>query len=514
MNERRRDRLAAGVAAGLVAAAALRLYAQTRHYGLVGWDSYPLVLAARVRSLSDLPGLVCERMLSETVVADWYRPLLQATLALDYALFGLEPAGYQATSVLAFAACAGALFWTARQLGIGGPGALVATALFLVHPLLFEVLPVVARRPDLLCCLFLLAALGAQVRAVRRGDARLPLLPAAFAGLAMLSKEPGFLAPAFAPVAVALYDRRAPWRARGARAARALVPHAGVLAGAFALRSAVLGGVTGQRPAPFAEGLLGLPQALAWTLREVVLPPPALHGSTLARGVALALAASVALALLFARGRPRADDDDLRLRAFGAGCAWVVLVSFLYGVGGMWQAWYALIPSAGAAIALGAAAEALLAALLRSRGPARALAALALAPLVAFALLHASVSPLFHRYDDWERVTMHTARYLETLDELVRVTRDGRAVRLRRPRAQVRGRPGDPHVRSAMVLQPYTLEAWAELTHPERTIRVVEASDPRAERASPGELVLVLEWPGARGGSGGDAPTERKPGDP
>ncbi len=129
------------------------------------------------------------------------RPLRYLSLALDWRLGGGSPLLFHLTNVLLHALC-GLLLWSLlRRLRAGGPVALLAALLFLVHPLQTEAVAYVSGRKDLLCALFYLLALHAHLSASRHLGVRRLLASAAFflsALLAYLAKEMALTLPAAA----------------------------------------------------------------------------------------------------------------------------------------------------------------------------------------------------------------------------------------------------------------------------------------------------------------------------
>ena len=126
----------------------------------------------------------------------YYRPLVTASLALDHALFGLEPWGYHLTHVLLHALNALLVMVLVQRLYPGGgvPAGLAAALLFATHPVHPNAVGWVAARSDLLVGLGTLCMLAAYHRAwVCRRPAPLILGVTAFAA-ALLSKESGIMA--------------------------------------------------------------------------------------------------------------------------------------------------------------------------------------------------------------------------------------------------------------------------------------------------------------------------------
>jgi tetratricopeptide (TPR) repeat protein len=108
-----------------------------------------------------------------------YLPLRDLTYRIDYAIFGLNPAGYKAHNLLLYGiACAG-VWWLAMGLLRLVRGredsedpwiAAAATALFAVHPAHVESVAWISGRKDLLSGAFAIWSLALFTRALLRGD--------------------------------------------------------------------------------------------------------------------------------------------------------------------------------------------------------------------------------------------------------------------------------------------------------------------------------------------------------
>ena len=222
------------------------------------------------------------------------RPLVNASFALDHALWGLNPAGFRATNILIHLAATIVLFHLLRVV-LGGPvlglrlgavadqSAFLAALLWGLHPLQTESVTCIAQRTESLCGLFylftLLGVAGHAQGNVSRDAARrrwaVVAVVACAAGMAV--KE----VMVTAPVVALLIDRtffagtfRAAWRDR-----RGL--HLGLAAAWLVLASLLLltGGARGAA-AGFDRGvsvwnyLLTQCEALALYARLVVWPHP------------------------------------------------------------------------------------------------------------------------------------------------------------------------------------------------------------------------------------------------
>lgn len=99
----------------------------------------------------------------------YYRPLNRLTYMIDYQLFGLNPAGYHAESILVHCAAVLALFLLACQL-FGSPfPAFAAALLFAVHPVNAEAVNFISGRNNLLATLFVLLSFLLWRRGGREG---------------------------------------------------------------------------------------------------------------------------------------------------------------------------------------------------------------------------------------------------------------------------------------------------------------------------------------------------------
>jgi tetratricopeptide (TPR) repeat protein len=114
------------------------------------------------------------RWMFTTVHAGHYQPLTWMTLALDYLLWGMNPAGYHLTSVLLHAANAVLFYLVLLALlgSAGGPavrrGAAAAGALFFaLHPLRVESVAWASERRDVVAGLFWLGTVLAYLRMAR-----------------------------------------------------------------------------------------------------------------------------------------------------------------------------------------------------------------------------------------------------------------------------------------------------------------------------------------------------------
>ena len=160
---------AAGTAA--IGVAIVLVYGRVTGFFFTDVDTLPLIATGRVASWSDFVDVMTSPLMGGQMPnALFYRPLASLSWGLDWALWGDVAAGYHVTDIALHGANALLLFGWLRSLGQdpspGAPSdsavsrgdieALLAALLFAVHPLTMETVPAIARRPDLLFCLFLL----------------------------------------------------------------------------------------------------------------------------------------------------------------------------------------------------------------------------------------------------------------------------------------------------------------------------------------------------------------------
>jgi protein O-mannosyl-transferase len=250
----------------LVAAASLAAFAPTLDNGFVKWDDPLYILDNRW-----IRGLSWENlrwMMSATRGGLWH-PLTWLSLALDHAVWGLEPAGYHLTSVVVHAATAALFFAVCLRLLKDDVAAAFGALFFAVHPLRVESVAWAVERKDVLSGLFFTAALLAHLKAAEpareRARAWQAAAYAAFA-LSLASKIAGLTLPAVLLLLEVFALRRLPadprrWLDAKPRAVLLrLLPYAllSLLAGLAAVEIAKIEGST-----PYLAG-----RGLAWRVGQ------------------------------------------------------------------------------------------------------------------------------------------------------------------------------------------------------------------------------------------------------
>jgi len=453
---------------------------------LVGWDSYPMIAASRVERAGDLAATLGRELMDGRYPGGrFHRPLTSLSFALDWALWGLRPLGYQLTNLVALGAGALAVHALARRLLGSGAGAWLAPALFALHPLQLEVVPVASRRADLLAALFTSAALAASLGArSRRANALAALCVAA----AATSKEIGAVALPLIAAAAFLLPAEATARERLGAALRAAALPAAAFAAVLAARIAALGGLGGHPESSFAlAGLRGL--AMLPEIARSLLEPQPLGGSPAESALAfLALLGAVAAGLwLVARAEPPRADAPAPRRVLAVLAVWLAALLALTSVSGVRASWYGVPFLPPYALALGLLADGAVAA---ARARRRRTAVLAGGVCLALVASHLGFSSLVHDYPEWRTVSEQQRAFLARLADALPTAVPGTTLAVEGlPLGEAKPRD-EVGIRSALGISDYGAQAWAELRFPSQPVRVVLHLGPPPTPPTPGVVTI------------------------
>ncbi len=483
------------LAVAFVLGVAWLVFVQTRSYGLLGMDSYPILLTSRVQSLADLWGNFSERLMDGYYPAAFYRPLLNLSFALDHALWGLAAPGYQFTNVSYYAACALALYVFLLSRPVPRPPvyALAGVAFCLFHPLQFEVVPFPPRRPELMCATFMLLALAAEAQS----GWRFRVLGGAAALLALTSKETAAILPALVFLRVLVYPGNGTLGGRWLTACRCSALSAVPVALYLAARFAVLRGMGGRGPINLEKTFEVFPQNLGTLLRMVT--SPAATSSWQLAGVWLLLALPILIAACWRRGTGR--RRWLPDFAFAAG--WLFLLALIYTLSGRLSPWYVVVAIPAGSIAVAGICEGYGSWLGQrpwrwhpDRATAeRTIGALGLAGVVLLiSLSQLRWSPVLRSYPLWQRATAVDHQLLERFDRLLERAEPGSVVRILEKRKKIKGKGAATMFQGVVLQAHYSLQAWAALRHPGREVRVLKNRRPlKADPIEPSEVVVILD---------------------
>ncbi len=216
------DRPSLPFAIALIVLATAAAYHNTLSTPFVFDDQFAIVDNPTIRDLSNLGDVLRPPPFAAGAAG---RPLINLTLAINYALGGLQPWGYHALNVVLHALAALALFGLARRTwektsfaAEARPLALTAAILWAVHPLQTESVTCVIQRSEVLAGLLYLLTLYCFARSAEStSSGKWQTLAVISCLVGMAAKE----VVVSAPLAVLLYDRtfiagsfRATWRGR------------------------------------------------------------------------------------------------------------------------------------------------------------------------------------------------------------------------------------------------------------------------------------------------------------
>ena len=319
----------------LVFVLAAALYAPSVSYGFV-WDDISLIRENRflhdfTTLRENLTGDFFRRSHDPASIGHW-RPLPTLTYMFDWRAGHGEPHAFHVHNAILHGLAAALLAMLALELGLSAPAASGAALLFASHPVHVEAVAWISGRPDLLCGLFVIAALLLDARAAKSGGRALAIASGCATLAGLLSKEMAVIVPA----AVALRALMLPGRAEekdpspARRAARAVLPHGVAIAVYLTARFGVLG-ILPRGSAAAAAGhaalfvtwwsaFLEYARVVAWPGRLGIIPRVGLETSVLALrpvlGIAL-FAATGAIAWRVRRVAPPAS--------WGLACALLAL---------------------------------------------------------------------------------------------------------------------------------------------------------------------------------------------
>ncbi len=269
----------------------------------------------------------------------YYRPLINLSLGFDHWRTGQDPRGAHQTNLVLHVLATLCAFALARQLA-GAAAALLASVLFLLHPMHDLSVFWLAGRTDLLCGLFFLLALWLSVA---KTAALRVLAPFVFL-LALLAKEMA----ATLPLVVAMHaflsapPTEAGVRRRLGAAVRAALPFLLVFALYMVVRVEVLGGIGGDARlvARSSAALVGGARLILWSVYPWDLG--IVEGLATAP-VLVAVAALVAVIAVVLAWQRRALTPAI---AFALGFLAITMLPVL----GQPASWYVYIPSFGACL--------------------------------------------------------------------------------------------------------------------------------------------------------------------
>jgi hypothetical protein len=280
-------------------------------------DDFVHLVLARAPLLGHIEEQIAHGQVTETGYHLFFRPVGFASLALDYRLFHLWPAGYHLVNVLLHLCVVAGFFLVCERLGLRGHASLTAAALFAVLPVNAQAVAYVAARFDLLAAALAMWALVLYLRYRNTGSRSSYALALALFFLGTWAKENVFVLPLLIAAMELLLLAPRRWKPLAGLAA--------VAAASFGYRWYALGGMGGYTtqagtPATLVLGRKALLALLVRAPSESLmgfdwLQPPAWHITVFAAGIVAIVFALAMFANPSGRG--------LRVSVFGV--LWLVL---------------------------------------------------------------------------------------------------------------------------------------------------------------------------------------------
>ncbi|MGH9868533.1 MAG: tetratricopeptide repeat protein [Candidatus Polarisedimenticolia bacterium] len=188
--------------------------------GAFVWDDRPLIVEnALIRDSGSLGELLTSGFWQTGDMHDrfrsFFRPVVSASYAADYALWGLEPLAYRLTNLLLHLACCVLILRIAMGEGLPLWASWAGAAVFAVHPAHVESAAWISGRTDLLCGLFVLLSFAAHRRAETAGSGRGWRIASLLAfAVALFSKEMAATLPVLIAADRAMRPSSRPWMRR------------------------------------------------------------------------------------------------------------------------------------------------------------------------------------------------------------------------------------------------------------------------------------------------------------
>jgi hypothetical protein len=253
----------------IVLLAAVAVYANTLSMGFV-WDDNQVILEpSPIRSLENIPYFFKNSVSAGHKFGNttpYYRPVFSLSNAIDYFFWGVAPFGYHLTNILLHAAVSGLVFLIATRILTSGVAGLFAGLVYALHPVHVEAVAYVSARNELLCALFMAAAMHWYLRCRDRLTPVNVITTQAIFFAALLSKEMAVTM----PLLIGFYEISA-GGARFKKAFLRALPFAVSVVGYLLLRSIILE-VTSWESPPLNLRLLTGIGLVASYLRLLVFP--------------------------------------------------------------------------------------------------------------------------------------------------------------------------------------------------------------------------------------------------
>lgn len=236
------------VSAGLVSVCA---YYFILGYFFTGTDTLTLIETSRIHSFNDFARLFAEPLMAGSKfvdIAKFFRPVATLSYTFDYAVWHLNPFGFQLTNLLLNALVACLIVVVMYQLSKGNLlFAWLSGVVFALHPILVESVPATDRRHDIIAAVFLLLSISFFLKSVASDTAKRWLIFSSlfFYILALGGKETAIIIPALIFVQIYIYSNSPSRRERFILSMKGTAPYLVLTVSYLTWRTLVLGGLGG-----------------------------------------------------------------------------------------------------------------------------------------------------------------------------------------------------------------------------------------------------------------------------
>jgi protein O-mannosyl-transferase len=262
----------------------LLAYSATPRFGFVYDDTHFIVSNPFIRSWHFVPQFFTSTVVAQErpgAVINYYRPVFLLWLRLNHALFGLNPVGWHLSTLALHLLVTWMVYLLARRVAREAPTALVAAAVFGLHPVHLESVAWVSGVTDPLAAAPMLASFLVYQHAREPGRPRAWWIPALFLyALAMLAKENALVLPMLVFIYEWLWGPAEAGAGAGSfkrliSSLKPTLPFLATTAIYVAVRMAVVKGLAhDMAPLPVAVMFLTVPSVLWAYLRLMVWPYP------------------------------------------------------------------------------------------------------------------------------------------------------------------------------------------------------------------------------------------------
>jgi protein O-mannosyl-transferase len=184
----------------VLVAATIAIFSQTLHFDFVYDDYGQIVDTRQFDSWRNVPSFFTSHVWAWKTVGKpgvYYRPLFLTWLFVNHKLFGLNPKGWHATSLLMHLIVVLLVYLLARKLAGDESVGFAAALTFAVHPVHLESVAWVSGITDPLMAAPLLGSLLGHIRARSSGSRAWSYASWSLFGLSLLAKETSLVLPAF-----------------------------------------------------------------------------------------------------------------------------------------------------------------------------------------------------------------------------------------------------------------------------------------------------------------------------